>query len=87
MKPGIISLSELQELDISSDQITYCISTHGHSDHTGNNNLFLNAKQHIVGFCVSRKETYYAHPFEHGNNKNPFEKKRFFEMQLNSFIN
>lgn len=49
------------------DQIDYVISSHGHSDHTGNNNLFIeNVKQHIVGFCINFKDQYYAHPFEHG---------------------
>lgn len=40
------------------DDIDYVVSTHGHSDHIGNNNLFLKA-QHIVGRCVSYKQTYY----------------------------
>lgn len=47
------------------EDIDYVVSTHGHSDHTGNNNLFLKAK-HIVGFSVSFKETYYLHPFDKG---------------------
>lgn len=38
--------------------IDYVVSTHGHSDHVGNNNLFLKA-QHLVGRCVSYKQTYY----------------------------
>lgn len=38
--------------------IDYVVSTHGHSDHVGNNNLFLKAL-HLVGRCVSYKQTYY----------------------------
>ncbi|XP_025424241.1 metallo-beta-lactamase domain-containing protein 1 [Sipha flava] len=40
------------------DDIDYVVSTHGHSDHIGNNNLFLKA-QHLVGRCVSYKHIYY----------------------------
>src|SRR5581483_1283012 len=59
--------AELSELNITPDAITCVVSTHGHSDHNGNNNLFLNANRHVVGYCVSNKDVYYAHPFEHGN--------------------
>lgn len=38
--------------------IDYVICTHGHSDHTGSNFLFTNAK-HIVGHSISHKDTYY----------------------------
>lgn len=55
-------------MGIDKDQITYCVSTHGHPDHTGNNNLFLSATHHIVGFCIENKDQFYAHPFEHGNH-------------------
>lgn len=44
------------------DDITYVISTHGHSDHLGNNNLFLKAR-HIVGDCISERDKYYLHDF------------------------
>lgn len=50
---------------LTPDDISYVVSTHGHSDHIGNNNLFLKAK-HIVGFCVSVKDQYFLHPFEQG---------------------
>lgn len=43
---------------VGCDSINYVVSTHGHSDHVGNNNLFLNAK-HVVGRCVSYKQLYY----------------------------
>lgn len=40
------------------DDIDFVICTHGHSDHVGNNNLFLKAK-HLIGQCISYKQTYY----------------------------
>ncbi|XP_026759297.1 metallo-beta-lactamase domain-containing protein 1 isoform X2 [Galleria mellonella] len=58
-------IDALQKQNIRPDQINYVVSTHGHSDHIGNNNLFLNAK-HIVGYSVSFKENYYAHAFDKG---------------------
>lgn len=51
-------LDAIQKLGIGCDDIGYVISTHGHSDHVGNNNLFLSAK-HVVGRCVSYKQMYY----------------------------
>lgn len=51
--------SALSENNITRDDIHYCISTHGHSDHIGNNNLFLKAK-HILGTnSVSFEDCYY----------------------------
>ncbi|XP_061708671.1 metallo-beta-lactamase domain-containing protein 1 [Cydia pomonella] len=58
-------ITALQKHNVSPDDINYVVSTHGHSDHIGNNNLFLNAK-HIVGFSVSFREQYYMHPFDKG---------------------
>lgn len=55
----------LEKHRVSCDDIHYVVCTHGHSDHIGNNNLFLNAK-HIVGFAVSYKNTYFVHPFDTG---------------------
>lgn len=55
----------LKSFGLTPDDINYVISTHGHSDHLGNNNLFLKAK-HIVGFCVSVGDQYFLHPFEEG---------------------
>ena len=47
-------LSELKNKhDLEPSQINYVVSTHGHSDHVGNNNLFLDAV-HIVGKSVSK---------------------------------
>lgn len=51
-------LDAIQKLGVGCDDIGYVISTHGHSDHVGNNNLFLSAK-HMVGRCVSYKQKYY----------------------------
>ncbi|CAG9796722.1 unnamed protein product [Diatraea saccharalis] len=58
-------ITALAGYNILPDMIHYVISTHGHSDHIGNNNLFLKAK-HIVGYSVSYKEKYFLHPFESG---------------------
>lgn len=55
----------LNQQKLTPEDINYVVSTHGHSDHTGNNNLFLRAK-HIVGFSISFKDTYYTHPFDEG---------------------
>lgn len=43
--------------------MSYLINTHGHSDHIGNNNLFLQAK-HIVGQSVSFRDQYELHNFK-----------------------
>lgn len=51
-------IDALEQHGIGCDNIDYVISTHGHSDHIGNNNLFLNAK-HLVGRCISYKQMYY----------------------------
>lgn len=45
------------------EDITYLINTHGHSDHIGNNNCFLQAK-HIVGQSVSFKDQYELYDFK-----------------------
>ncbi|XP_026731981.1 metallo-beta-lactamase domain-containing protein 1-like [Trichoplusia ni] len=58
-------ISALEAHNIRPENINYVISTHGHSDHIGNNNLFLKAK-HIVGFSVSFQDEYYTHPFDKG---------------------
>ncbi|XP_014356147.2 metallo-beta-lactamase domain-containing protein 1 isoform X1 [Papilio machaon] len=55
----------LKSHDLIPDDINYVVSTHGHSDHIGNNNLFLKAK-HIVGFSISYKDKYYIFPFDKG---------------------
>ena len=55
----------LLKYDLRPDQIDFVVSTHGHTDHVGNNNLFLNAV-HIVGFSVSKGDKFYLHPFDEG---------------------
>lgn len=56
-------LESLKMECLEPDQIDFVVSTHGHSDHLGNNNLFLKAK-HIVGDNISTKDLYYFHNFE-----------------------
>lgn len=53
-----VLVKAIKEHGLEVDDINYVVSTHGHSDHVGNNNLFLKA-QHVVGRCVSYKQTYY----------------------------
>ncbi|XP_075226120.1 metallo-beta-lactamase domain-containing protein 1-like isoform X7 [Lycorma delicatula] len=55
----------LADHDLIPDDIDYVICTHGHSDHIGNNNLFLKAK-HIVGLSYSFKDHYYSSPLDSG---------------------
>ncbi|KPI97517.1 Metallo-beta-lactamase domain-containing protein 1 [Papilio xuthus] len=57
----------LKSQDLIPDDINFVVSTHGHSDHIGNNNLFLKAK-HIVGFSISYKDKYYIFPFDKGED-------------------
>jgi glyoxylase-like metal-dependent hydrolase (beta-lactamase superfamily II) len=58
----------LSHYGVECSDVDYVVCSHGHSDHTGNNNLFLNAK-HIVGFSISSKDLYFIHPFETGKFK------------------
>ncbi|CAK1544609.1 unnamed protein product [Leptosia nina] len=60
-----IIINSLKKRELDCEQIEYVISTHGHSDHIGNNNLFLKAT-HIVGWSISFKNKYFIHPFEKG---------------------
>lgn len=55
-------LQKLQENCLTPDDIAWVVSTHGHSDHLGNNNLFLKAK-HIVGTNISQRNRYFIHDF------------------------
>ncbi|XP_055847970.1 metallo-beta-lactamase domain-containing protein 1 [Episyrphus balteatus] len=61
-------LEALKEHSIKPEDISAVVSTHGHPDHTGNNNLFLNAKWHIVGQTIMHKDKFLIHipftPFE-----------------------
>ncbi|XP_052747071.1 metallo-beta-lactamase domain-containing protein 1 isoform X2 [Bicyclus anynana] len=65
-------VSGLKQNNVTADDINYVVSTHGHSDHIGNNNIFLKAK-HIVGFSISFKDSYYIHPFQEGDLFEKFE--------------
>uniref|UniRef100_A0AAG5DD98 Metallo-beta-lactamase domain-containing protein 1 n=1 Tax=Anopheles atroparvus TaxID=41427 RepID=A0AAG5DD98_ANOAO len=67
----------LQEHQLHPDDIDYVVSTHGHSDHLGNNNLFLRAKRHIVGTNISQRNRYYIHDF----NAGPFRLTHDIEIQ------
>jgi glyoxylase-like metal-dependent hydrolase (beta-lactamase superfamily II) len=49
--------------NLNPDDIRYVVCTHGHSDHVGNNNLFLNAI-HIVGKSVSVEDEYDLSAFD-----------------------
>lgn len=60
-------LKKLEDHKVHPDEISFVVSTHGHSDHCGNNNLFLNAT-HIVGFTISYKNKFYDHGFADGLN-------------------
>lgn len=74
---GDLLLRRLQEHQLHPDDIDYVVSTHGHSDHLGNNNLFLRAKRHIVGTNISLRNRYYVHDFEAG----PFRLTDDIEIQ------
>lgn len=63
---GATQHTGLQEHQLHPDDIDYVVSTHGHSDHLGNNNLFLRAKRHIVGTNISHRNRYYVHDFDAG---------------------
>lgn len=47
--------------------MTHVVCTHGHSDHTGCNYLFLNAQEHIVGLSISNRTQYKTHDFSAGS--------------------
>lgn len=58
----------LKKNGVAPEDIKLLVSTHGHSDHIGNNNLFLKAK-HIVGFSVSYEHKYFDHSFLYGKRR------------------
>ncbi|KAL0105026.1 hypothetical protein PUN28_016564 [Cardiocondyla obscurior] len=47
--------------NVKPEDVDYVVCTHSHSDHIGNNNLFLNAT-HIVGLTVQRNDVFYEKP-------------------------
>lgn len=63
-----IIIDKLKEHNLTPDDITHLVCTHGHPDHVGNNNLFTSAQQHIVGYSVHTRDKFYLHPFECGEN-------------------
>lgn len=50
----------LKKHNVRTQDVTHVICTHGHSDHTGCNYLFLRAKEHIVGHSISNRHKYRA---------------------------
>ena len=58
----------LQHYNLKPCEITHVVCTHGHPDHTGNNNLFTDAKIHIVGNSIYHKDIYYEHHFADGTS-------------------
>lgn len=64
-----INPSALSENNLTPDDIHYCISTHGHSDHIGNNNLFLKAKHFLGSNSSSFEDCYYNIDFESSSYK------------------
>jgi glyoxylase-like metal-dependent hydrolase (beta-lactamase superfamily II) len=58
-------LKALRREGIRPEDIDHVICTHGHSDHTGNNNLFPNATL-IVSYDVCKGDLYTFHDFAHG---------------------
>jgi glyoxylase-like metal-dependent hydrolase (beta-lactamase superfamily II) len=58
-------LDALAAEDLSAKDILYVICTHGHSDHTGNNNLFPDAT-FIVSHDICKGDFYTFHDFKKG---------------------
>ncbi|XP_030761000.1 metallo-beta-lactamase domain-containing protein 1 [Sitophilus oryzae] len=58
---GAAIVESLNNVGLSPNDINYVICTHGHSDHVGCNYLFTKAI-HIVGFSISKGETYMLSP-------------------------
>lgn len=56
-------LNGLKEHHVKPEQVDYVVCSHGHADHIGNLNLFLNA-HHFVGSCLSHRNKYFCHDFE-----------------------
>lgn len=51
---------------VRPEAVAYLVCTHGHSDHVGNNGLFVHARQHIVGRDVNCADAYTLHDFDAG---------------------
>src|SRR5581483_3381257 len=55
----------LRKHGVRADAVDFLVCTHGHSDHTGNNNLFPNATV-ILSYDVCQGDLYTFHDFQHG---------------------
>lgn len=60
-----VIIDGLKKHDLTPDKIEYVVCTHGHSDHVGNLNLFLNAI-HIVCQELCAGDLYLGHDFRQG---------------------
>lgn len=58
-----VLLRELKFHHVKPEEVNFLVCTHGHSDHCGNLNLFLNAT-HFLGSCISHKHEYSYHDFD-----------------------
>ena len=58
-------LRALKRAHVRPDDVSFVVCTHGHSDHTGNNNLFPNAIL-ISSYEVSKGDLYTFHDFGSG---------------------
>ncbi|XP_015610135.1 metallo-beta-lactamase domain-containing protein 1 [Cephus cinctus] len=58
----------LHKQNLDPLDIHYVVCTHSHSDHIGNNNLFINA-EHIVGQCVQSGTKFYEKRIKDGKYK------------------
>lgn len=56
-------LRALEGQNVTADKVDVVVCSHGHSDHVGNLNLFLNAK-HFIGDCMNHKDEYFFHDLE-----------------------
>jgi len=55
----------LRSEGLRPNDVDYVVCTHGHSDHTGNNNLFPDATL-LLSYDVCRGDLYTFHDFAHG---------------------
>ncbi|XP_016845302.1 metallo-beta-lactamase domain-containing protein 1 [Nasonia vitripennis] len=52
-------IEALSKYDVCPEDINYVVCSHSHADHIGNNNLFLEADEHIVGITVERETLFH----------------------------
>lgn len=55
----------LKRHGLTCNDVDFLVCTHGHSDHIGNNNLFLKAK-HVMGGAINFKDVYDINSFKTG---------------------